>query len=101
MSISGNEIYGFNTKTANVGGSENGGIVVSSITETQSMNAERWVLTALSTTNGTVTFQDGSSNFRVLDVIAYKGITVNVPGTEGVKTTYFTGTMTTTHLNRR
>ena len=96
MSISGNELYGFKSKTANVGGSAHGGLVVSSISETQSMNTERWVLTATSTTNGTVSFQDGSSNFRVLDVIAFKGITVNVPGTEGVKTTYFTGTMTMT-----
>ena len=75
----GNELYGFASKVVNIGDSLHGGIVVSAITETQSMNTERWVLTATNTTNGTITFQDGASNFRVLDVIAYKGITVNVP----------------------
>jgi len=96
MSVSGNELYGFASKITNIGGSLHGGLVVSGISETQSMNTERWVLTATSTSTGTVSFQDSSSNFRVLDVIAFKGITVNVPGTEGVKTTYFTGTMTMT-----
>ena len=96
MSISGNEMYGFASKVVNIGGSSHGGIIVAALAETQTMNTERFVLIATSTSNGTVTFQDGTSNFRVLDVIAYKGITVAVPGTEGVKTTYFTGTLTMT-----
>ena len=96
MSISGNEMHGFTSKQINIGGSMHGGIVVGALSETQTMNTERVVLIATSTSNGTVTFQDGASNFRVLDVTAYKGITIAVPGTEGVKTTYFTGTMTMT-----
>ena len=96
MSISGNEVYGFISKTVNIGGADHGGLVVASVTETQSMNSERFILSATSSTHGTVTFQDYPSSFRVLDVIAYKGITVNVSSSEGVKTTYFTGTMTFT-----
>ena len=96
MSISGNEMHGFTSKKVNVGGSEHGGIVVATLTETQTMNAETWVLIATSTASGTITFQDGPSVFRVLDVTAFKGINVSVPSTEGVKTTYFTGTLTFT-----
>jgi hypothetical protein len=52
MSISGNEMYGFATKTVNVGGSAHGGIIVSTLTDAQTSRGERWRLNA-SNTGGT------------------------------------------------
>jgi hypothetical protein len=42
-------MYGFVTKTVNVGGSAHGGIIVSALTDIQTSRGERWRLVASNT----------------------------------------------------
>jgi hypothetical protein len=72
MSISGNEMYGFATKTVNVGGSAHGGIIVSTLNDAQTSRGERWRLNASNT--------GGTSQFTGFTSTIVQILTQNAPG---------------------
>jgi len=93
MSISADEAQSFSTNRLCIGDSLHGGILIGALSSTNTAGVLTWCFRASSTSTGTVRFQDGSSSFQILDVIAYKSITFDVPTTSGVTTTYFLGDM--------
>lgn len=95
MSMSASEVKAFQSSRLCIGDGAHGGIFVGALSASHTDNVQTWCFraTAASGTGGTVSFQDGASTFRVLEVIARLGIYFDVPETNGVTTTYFTGTL--------